>query len=169
MAPLGPPCPGGQDASFSSRLSVGTQQMASCCQSEVQHKWQEKQSRRELKGLFSLCVLAGRGEEVSAVAYGGLVRPGCEHLCVCGSAGSPRRVSACAPLPRVTGLCFGMCDPWTSLCPTSSSGGTNVTSSGCEIWGLVCSGSGVCGQGYQTCLCQLGLPAWDPGWGVHTC
>lgn len=40
----------------------------------------------------------------------------------------------------------------------------NVTWSGCEIWFLVRSGSGLCGQGHQTCLCQLGLPVW----GVHS-
>lgn len=94
------------------------------------------------------------------------MRPDCEHLSLCVGVQAALGGSLCAPLPRVTGLCSGVRSLGV-IVPDLEQWWDNVTWSGCEIWGLVCSG--VCGQGYQTCLCQLGLPVWDPGRGVHTC
>lgn len=98
---------------------------------------------------------------MSAVASGELLSPDCEHLSLCVG------VQEGLCFAQVTGLCFGM--PSLDIpVPDLEQWWDNVTSSGCEVWGLMCSGSRVCGQGYQTCLCQLRLLVWDPGWAVHT-
>lgn len=54
--------------------------------------------------------------------------------------------------------CFGMRSLGTTG-PDLQQWWDHVTSSGCEIWFSVCSGSRVCGQGCQTCLCRAARPS----------